>query len=109
MMFSMNARAADEGRSFFSKDGGGTKLGLKVVDERVTIISDPHDPEMRGAPFTNEGMPTERVVWIEKGVVKALSYDRYWAQKKSMPSTRSPGSIRMSGGDASIPQLIANV
>ena len=37
----MQARSADEGRSFFSKPGGGNKIGMKVVDERVTIVSDP--------------------------------------------------------------------
>ena len=36
--FALNARAADEGRSFFSKAGGGNKIGEKVVDERVTIV-----------------------------------------------------------------------
>ena len=35
-------------------------------------------------PFTGEGMPTRRNVWIEKGVVKALNYDRYWAQQKGV-------------------------
>jgi predicted Zn-dependent protease len=45
MAFAMSARSADEGRSFFSKQGGGTKVGLNVVDERVTIVSDPMDPE----------------------------------------------------------------
>ena len=39
-----NARSADEGRSPFSKKGGGTKLGEKIADERVTIYSDPTDP-----------------------------------------------------------------
>ena len=37
----MAARSADEGRSFFPRPGGGNKLGLKVVDERVTLLSDP--------------------------------------------------------------------
>jgi predicted Zn-dependent protease len=109
MTSAMNARSADEGRSFFSKQGGGTKLGMKVVDERVTIVSDPDDPEMRGDPFTGEGLPTERIVWIEKGVVKTLSYDRFWAQKMGMQPTRSPGSIRMSGGQSSVPEMIAKV
>ena len=39
-----NARANDEGRGTFSKPGGGTKLGEKIADERVTIFSDPADP-----------------------------------------------------------------
>jgi len=68
----LQARAADEGRSFFSKPGGGTKIGLKVVDERVTLVSNPYDSDSYGAAFTGEGLPTEPVTWIENGVVKNL-------------------------------------
>ena len=65
-----NARAADEGRSFFSLPDGKNKIGQKVVDERVTITSDPFDPDVAGSPFSGDGLPTQRVVWIENGVVK---------------------------------------
>ena len=57
IMGSLNARGADEGRSFFSKPGGGTKLGMKVVDERVTIYSDPMDPLAPGTPV-HAAVPT---------------------------------------------------
>lgn len=104
----LGARAADEGRSFFSKAGGKNKIGDKVVDERVTIVSDPFDPEVAGLPFTGEGLPTRRMVWIEGGVVKMLNYDRYWAQKKGVSPTASGGSIRMSGGSGSLDEMIAS-
>ena len=74
-----NARSADEGRSFFTKQGGGNKIGMKVVDERVTLFSDPMDPDIATNPFAGDGLPLGRTVWIENGVVKNLSYDRYWA------------------------------
>ena len=48
---SFNARANDEGRGTFSKQGGGTKLGEKIADERVTIYSDPTDPDLLAQPF----------------------------------------------------------
>ena len=102
------ARAADEGRSFFAKPGGGNKLGMKVVDERITLLSDPFDAEVAGAPFTGEGLPTRRSVWIENGVVKNLNYDRYWAQKQGVSPTASGGSLRMSGGSSSIDEMIAS-
>jgi predicted Zn-dependent protease len=104
----LNARAADEGRSFFSTPGGGNKIGQKVVDERVTILSDPFDPEVAGAPFTNEGLPTRRSVWIENGVVKTLNYDRFWAQKKGKEPTASGGSLKMTGGSSSMEEMIAS-
>jgi predicted Zn-dependent protease len=104
----LNARSADEGRSFFSKAGGGNKIGTKVVDERVTLLSDPFDPDVAGNPFTNEGLPTQRSVWIENGVVKNLNYDRYWAQKKGVSPTASGGSLRMSGGSTTMEEMIAS-
>ncbi len=104
----LNARAADEGRSFFSTPGGGNKIGQKVMDERVTIVSDPFDPDVAGVPFTAEGLPTRRSVWIENGVVKTLNYDRFWAQKKGTTPTASGGSLRMSGGSSSLESMIAS-
>ena len=70
--FALNARNADEGRSFFTKPGGGNKIGLKVVDERVSIFSDPADPEAYAYPFAPDGYATVRTPWIENGVVKNL-------------------------------------
>jgi len=103
----MNARNADEGRSFFSKPGGGNKLGDKVVDGRVTIVSDPFDPESFGTPFTGEGLPTRPVTWIENGVVRNLNYDRYWAGRQGREPTGSAGGLKMSGGNDTIEHLIA--
>ena len=104
----MSARSADEGRSFFSRQGGGTKIGLRVVDERVSLSSDPLDPEVPAATFTGEGLPTAKTVWIENGVVRNLSYDRYWAQRQGKTPTPFPGTLRMSGGDQSIDDLVAS-
>jgi predicted Zn-dependent protease len=104
----MQARPADEGRSFFSKPGGGNKIGLKVVDERVTLITDPADAPSTSGGFDGDGMPLEKTVWIENGVVKTLNYDRYWAQKQGVQPTRSPGgrTLRMVGGTTSIADMI---
>jgi predicted Zn-dependent protease len=113
----MQARSADEGRSFFSKQGGGNKIGMKVVDERVTLLTDPDDSPSTNGGFDGDGMPLEKVVWIENGVVKNLNYDRYWAQKMGVKPTRAGGgggggfggggrALRMLGGTSSIPEMI---
>ena len=57
-----------------SQAGGGTKLGEKIADERVTIYSDPTDPDLLAQPFDGEGLPLERRVWIENGILKNFSY-----------------------------------
>lgn len=101
-----NARTADEGRSFMSKEGGGTKLGQKIVDERINIWSDPLQPDVPTGTWNGEGMPLKKTQWIENGVVKNLSYDRFWAQEKGVDPVPFPSNFIMEGGDASLEDLI---
>ncbi len=107
----MNARAADEGRSPFSKPGG-TKLGERILDARVTLLTDPADPQILGAPFDGEGLPQSRQVWVENGVLKQLAYTRYWAQRTGKAATGGGGfgggGLKMIGGDSTIDAMIAN-
>jgi predicted Zn-dependent protease len=111
LAFAMNARPADEGRSFFSKRGGGNKIGEKVVDERVTISSDPQDADLLTSPFTGEGLPAGRTVWVDNGVLKSLAYDRFWADKQNMKPTPFSGGYRLEGTGAaqSLDELIKGV
>ena len=108
LAFSLDARSADEGRSAFSKQGGGTKIGEKIVDSKVTIFSDPADPQLLGQPWTGEGLPLGREVWIENGALKELQYSRFWAQKKGARPNGGLGAVKMLGGDATTEQMIAS-
>ncbi len=103
-----DARSADEGRSPFVKPGGGNKIGEKIVDERVTIFSDPADPQLLSQPFDGDGLPLGRQTWIEKGVLKQLYYSRFWAKKQGKPATGAPQSIKMDGQTTSLDELIAS-
>ncbi len=55
LAFALNARSADEGRSFLSKPGGGTRLGEKLFADGVTLRSDPFDPRNPGNPWAGGG------------------------------------------------------
>ncbi|MEO6916299.1 MAG: metallopeptidase TldD-related protein, partial [Chitinophagaceae bacterium] len=105
-MFRFDARQADEGRSFLSKPGGGTRLGEKLMDDKVTIYSDPFNTELPSNTWTREGFPQEKITWIDKGVVKNLSYSQFWAQKKGVKPVPGGGNIIMEGGTASLDELI---
>ncbi|HSM62808.1 MAG TPA: TldD/PmbA family protein, partial [Gillisia sp.] len=105
MSRSFNARTADEGRSFMSKDGG-TKMGMKIVDERVNIWSDPLNKEVPTATWNGSGQPLKKTSWIENGVVKNLAYDRYWAGQKGVDPVPFPSNFIMEGGSASLEELI---
>jgi predicted Zn-dependent protease len=102
----LSARSADEGRSYFSRPSGGNKIGQRVLSDAVTLVSDPADHS--GSLFTEGGLPTRRVVWVERGVLKTLNYTRYWAQKSGTQPTAAPdNTLRMLGGKMSLPRMIA--
>jgi predicted Zn-dependent protease len=103
---SINARSADEGRSFMSKKGGGTKLGEKIVDERVNLWSDPLNDQVPAPTWNGSGQALKKTSWIENGVVKNLAYDRYWAKEKGVDPVPFPSNFIMAGGDASLDDLI---
>ena len=92
MVRQMDARMADEGRSFLTKPGGGNRVGEKLMDERVHIYSDPMNAEAPGTPWAADGRPRRRVDWVKDGVIANLAYSRYWAQKNNVPEDKAlPG------------------
>ena len=93
MVTQMDARRADEGRSFLTKAGGGSRLGEKLMDERVHLYSDPLNAEIPGSPWAPDNRPRRRVDWIKDGVVENMSYSRYWAQKKGVAEDKAVPSL----------------
>jgi predicted Zn-dependent protease len=109
MLGSLNARSAEEGRSFMSgKSRGETRLGEKVFGDNFTLRSEISNQVLRQSPIGQDGLPARDITWIDKGVVKNLYYDRYWAQRqKKDPTGTMPGmSLVMEGGTASIDDMI---
>jgi len=111
MIGALDARQADEGRTFLSKAGGGTRFGERIVDERVHIYSDPTNTEVPGTKWAADGRPRTRVDWIKDGVVTNLAYSRYWAQKQGKPDAPpAPGPrVIIAGGTASLDELVKSV
>jgi predicted Zn-dependent protease len=119
--FALSARNAEEGRSYFSKPGGGTLVGEKVFHESVTIASDPFDSRAPGVPWvtgggfgpgggfavSSWGLPARKTVWVEAGVLKSVSIDRYWGKKTKREPVPPATSIVMAGGAGSVDDLVA--
>lgn len=81
-----------------------SKLGLQVVDSRITVSHDPADPILGVVP--SPGL--RPVTWIKNGVLTSLGYDRNYALDKlveNLGDDRRP-SYRMSGGTTSIETMI---
>ena len=103
----LDRRAADEGRSYFSTSGGGTKIGEKLFSELVTISSYPAHPEAPSMPWGEDGQPLGTTVWTEKGVQKQLAVSRYWAHEKGLAPLPIGTNVIMEGGDCSLDDLVA--
>ncbi|GAO41504.1 TldD/PmbA family protein [Flavihumibacter petaseus] len=103
---SFDARSADEGRSFLSKKGGGTRLGEQLFGDQVTIWSDPLHPEVPGDTWNGEGLPLTKTSWVEKGVIKNLAYSRFWASQKNVNPLPGSRNMIMLGGTGSTEDLI---
>ncbi len=109
MFSAFGARAADEGRSFLAKKGGGNRLGEKLFDEQVNIWADPWDKDVPVAPWDAQTMlARERADLVKDGKVASLEYSRFWAQKTGKRATGSHGNIIMAGGTKSLEEMIAS-
>ncbi|HXC24314.1 MAG TPA: metallopeptidase TldD-related protein, partial [Gemmatimonadaceae bacterium] len=103
---------------------GLSRLGDRVVDERITISADPMDPELGFPPFFPNAEPMGRnsvsdwigqnvfhpTTWIKDGVLTALEYGRDSFIGSVGPDTGlgvpNSGAFRMSGGTTSIDEMI---
>ena len=109
MMGYFDARAADEGRSFATKKGGGSREGEKLFGDNVTIASDPNDTVVPGAIFSDDGLPAPKGAWVENGILKNLPCSRYWAQHSHRAAQPGPTSLKMLGGTTSTADMIKQV
>lgn len=105
LVFALDARRAHEGRSPFSRPDERTALGELLLDPKITIRSDPVG--MGSSPYSGEGLPSLPMTWIQNGVLRRLSYSRYWAEVKGVAPTGSAGAIRMEGEPRTLEELIA--
>jgi predicted Zn-dependent protease len=94
LLASASARDADEGRTVFSKAGGGTRIGERLAAIPITLRSDPVEPGLECAPFMmttashggmvsvfDNGQLIERSDWIRAGELCDLIRSRAWAAK----------------------------
>jgi predicted Zn-dependent protease len=106
--------AVEEGRSFVAG-----RLGEAVTGPAITLVEDPADPEALPRPFDFEGVPSERLTLIERGVARAVVYDSQTAARQgarntghALPSSVPaplPMHLRLEPGTGTLDQLVAGV
>lgn len=84
-----------------------TKLGLKIVDDRISISHDPSDPLIG----THVEAQVEKVSLIENGVVKSLfsTYEHSLGELVQKEVVRRRSSFRVEGTETSVEEMIATM
>ena len=106
-LWSLDRRPADEGRSYFSDQEAGTKLGRKLFGDNITIVSDPTDPRVPSRPWGEDGQPLAPTAWVQNGRLQNLTVSRYWAGQKGIAPMPHPSNMIMTGEDQTLDDLIA--
>ncbi len=99
LYWSAGAKEAAEGRTVFSKPGGGTRIGERLSPVPVTLSSDPRALGLACAPFViahasgpdssvfDNGLPLHATSWIRDGSLAALVSSRHSATVAGVPVT----------------------
>lgn len=112
IIWGMDARAADEGRSFMSiaDESGkpaGNRAGEQLFSPLVQVQRDPSHPLLRSGNFFGDGLSNNYLEIIKNGIPQSLSYSRYWAAQKGKESKGAYYPMVMTGSDQSLADLIA--
>jgi predicted Zn-dependent protease len=117
LYWSAGARDALDGRTVFSKAGGGTRVGEKLTDLPVTLRSDPGAHGLECAPFLiahashrdasvfDNGLALPPSEWIRDGKLAALLQTRYSAELSGLPVTPGIDNLIFESTAADVPTL----
>ncbi|MEV7970679.1 metallopeptidase TldD-related protein [Sphaerisporangium sp. NPDC088356] len=122
LYWSAGARDAADGRTVFSKPGGGTRVGESLSASPVRIHSDPAAAGIESAPFVithagsrersvfDNGLPLSATDWVRDGSLAALLQTRYSAELTGLPATPQIDNLIMSGpeGGRSLDEMVAS-
>ncbi|MFF1295366.1 MULTISPECIES: metallopeptidase TldD-related protein [unclassified Streptomyces] len=120
-MWSASGRDAAEGRTVFSKPGGGTRLGDRLTELPLTLRSDPNEPGLESAPFVlthssggdssvfDNGLPLTATEWMRAGELSSLLTSRHSAGLTGLPVAPGIDNLILDGGeDRSLEEMVAN-
>ncbi|MGP3751586.1 Predicted Zn-dependent protease or its inactivated homolog [Streptomyces sp. LamerLS-316] len=118
--WSAGARDAAEGRTVFSRPGGGTRIGETLSELPLTLRSDPHAPGLESAPFViahssgdgssvfDNGLPLAPTDWIKDGRLERLTTTRHSAGLTGLPVAPSMDNLVLDGGgERSLEEMVA--
>jgi predicted Zn-dependent protease len=122
MYWSAGARDAHEGRTVFSRPGGGTRVGETLSNLPLRLYSDPAAPGLKCTPFVvahassressvfENGLALRGVDWISEGRLAALLQTRQSAELTGLPLTPGVDNLLMEvpGATATLEDMVAS-
>ncbi|WP_055585047.1 metallopeptidase TldD-related protein [Streptacidiphilus griseoplanus] len=116
--WSMGGRDAAEGRTVFSRPGGGTRLGEQLTPLPLTLRSDPAERGLEASPFViahssggdqsafDNGQPLAATDWIRDGRLANLLTTRHSAELTGLPLAPAVDNLVLETADqAAAPTL----
>jgi len=80
------------------------KLGKRVGSEELTVVDDPLMPNGIGsAPIDEEGIPSQKITMMDKGVLKNFVYDTFYGTMEKKRPTASGMRTAFAVGVSSFP------
>ncbi|MFI1091538.1 metallopeptidase TldD-related protein [Streptomyces sp. NPDC020917] len=120
-LWSAGARDAAEGRTVFSKPGGGTRIGEKLAPLPLNLRSNPAEPGLECAPFViahasgddssvfDNGLPVGPVDWIREGTLQQLITSRYTSGLTGVPVAPAGDNLILDGGgERSLAEMVTD-
>ncbi|MGF1542057.1 MAG: TldD/PmbA family protein [Pleurocapsa sp.] len=113
VIWNLDARAADEGRSFMSRRDElgqpvGNRVGEQLFSPILQVYREPAHPLLQSGRFFSDGLPNNYLEIVKNGIPQTLSYSRYWAKKQDQQPTGAMYPLVMTGSDRSVTDLISN-
>jgi predicted Zn-dependent protease len=102
LAWQFHAYHTDIGNTALSKSPRGNKLHQRIFDRRLSMSSDPADPEGGYCPYFYFGRPTPPMTWVQDGVLKNMAYDVSYAMQRGKAFAEVPYSFRL-GAEAETP------
>ncbi len=118
----LGGQDAEDGRTVFSREGGGTRVGETITTLPFSLSSDPFEQGIECTPFVateasgsevsvfDNGLPSARTEWLHEGVLARLRYHRAGAARSGVEMAPYIDNLVLRCGDrdgGSVDEMVA--
>ncbi len=118
----LGGQDAEDGRTVFSKEGGGTRVGETITTLPFSLSSDPFEQGIECTPFVatetsgsevsvfDNGLESARTEWLHEGVLARLRYHRAGAARSGVEMAPYIDNLVLRCGDldgGSVDEMVA--